>query len=560
LHALIREPQPGCGTLDPVRLRKGSRLHPDPRSRVAKGAIVPAIFLIAIVLAPGDAHAGLSAVERERVDRSGIVEASVVDALDDQDAVRVLIVFSAPDSSLEAGSRARRGRLPRPRDLQDLAARGQAIVEGLSAGDFRLRRRYAAIPALAGFISSRGLLELLDNPDVERVGIDRRVTVQLAEAVPLVNLDWLHTEGWTGQGIQVAVIDTGVDANHADLSDSVIAEQCFCRGADGPVGCCPDGSDTQSGTGAANDDHGHGTRVAGIVTSNGSVAPVGGAPAAEIVAVKVLNSSGGGYVSDVIAGLDWIILNRSDVDIINMSLGGGLYSGDCDTADATTVLYATAIDTLWQNGVLTVAGTGNNGSGTAMIAPACIAKALSVGAVWDADVGSQTVLGCTDATTQADQVTCFSNSSTTTDIFAPGALMTSTKAGGGSVTRSGTSYATPMVTACAAVLLGIRPPARPAELEAAMENSPTLVTDATNSLSFPRVDCKAAAASLPVLVPALTAWGLPIFAVFLIGASLWILGRRFAANPRSASGGSLRRLFRADASPRRKAQSRHTKR
>jgi subtilisin family serine protease len=329
-----------------------------------------------VLLAPGGASAGLSAVERKRVEQSGIVEASVVDALDDREAVPVLIVFSAPDPTLEAGSQARHGGLPRPRDLRDLAARGQAIIQGLSPGNFQLRRRYAAIPALAGFVSSRGLLELLDDAGVGRVGIDRIVTVQLAEAVPLVKLDWLHTKGQTGQGIQVAIIDTGVDRNHVDLSDSVIAEQCFCRGAEGPDGCCPDGSETQSGTGAADDGHGHGTRVAGIVTSNGNAAPVGGAPAAEIVAVKVLDSSGVGYASDVIAALDWIILSRTDVDIINMSLGAGLYSGDCDAADATTALYATAIDTLWQNGVLTVAGAGNNGSGTAMIAPACIAKAL----------------------------------------------------------------------------------------------------------------------------------------------------------------------------------------
>jgi subtilisin family serine protease len=484
-----------------------------------------------VLLAPGGASAGLSAVERKRVEQSGIVEASVVDALDDREAVPVLIVFSAPDPTLEAGSQARHGGLPRPRDLRDLAARGQAIIQGLSPGNFQLRRRYAAIPALAGFVSSRGLLELLDDAGVERVGIDRIVTVQLAEAVPLVKLDWLHTKGQTGQGIQVATIDTGVDRNHVDLSDSVIAEQCFCRGAEGPDGCCPDGSETQSGTGAADDDHGHGTRVAGIVTSNGNAAPVGGAPAAEIVAVKVLDSSGVGYASDVIAALDWIILSRTDVDIINMSLGAGLYSGDCDAADATTALYATAIDTLWQNGVLTVAGAGNNGSGTAMIAPACIAKALSVGAVWDDDVGSQTVLGCTDATTQADQVTCFSNSSTTTDIFAPGALMTSSNAGGGSVIRSGTSYATPMVTACAAVLLEIGPLLTPAELEVAMESSPTLVTDATNGLSFPRVDCRAAAALLPGFVPALGAWGFPVLAALLIGACFWILRRPFAANP-----------------------------
>ena len=261
-----------------------------------------------LALAPCRVSAGLSALERERVDRSGIVDASVVDALEEQDTVRVLLVFSAPDSPLAPADEARRGRFPPPQNLQELAARGQSIIEGLTPGSFRLRRRYAAIPAFAASVSSRALLELLDHPDVERVGIDHGVTAQLAEAVPLVKLDQLHARGRTGQGVQVATIDTGVDRDHVDLLGAVIAEQCFCVGDSGPSGCCPDGSETQSGTDAAIDDHGHGTRVAGIVTSDGNAAPLGAAPAAEIVAIKVLDSAGSGYSSDTIAALDWILL------------------------------------------------------------------------------------------------------------------------------------------------------------------------------------------------------------------------------------------------------------
>ena len=159
-----------------------------------------------------------------------------------------------------------------------------------------------------------------------------------------------------------------------------------------------------------------------------------------------------------------------DVSVVNMSLGSGLYSGDCDTADAVAIAFASAVNQLYEAGVLTVAGTGNNQSGAGMILPACIANAVSVGAVWDANVGSQTFFGCTDATTAANQVTCWSNSSTTTDVFAPGGPMTSSLLNGTTVTLAGTSYATPIVSACAATLIAAHPSATPNEITAALKH------------------------------------------------------------------------------------------
>jgi hypothetical protein len=161
-------------------------------------------------------------------------------------------------------------------------------------------------------------------------------------------------------------------------------------------------------------------RVAGIAASAGSVADPGGAPDVAIVAPKVLDSMGNGFISDTLAGLDWIAANHLDTDVVNLSLGGGMFEGDCDSTDAGTMALADSIDDLEQNGTVVVAGSGNNRWSDFMIAPACIAKAVSVGAVWDADVGEQTIYNCTDETTQADQVTCWSNASTTTDVFAPG--------------------------------------------------------------------------------------------------------------------------------------------
>jgi subtilisin family serine protease len=132
-----------------------------------------------------------------------------------------------------------------------------------------------------------------------------------------------------------------------------------------------------------------------------------------------------------------------------------------------------------------------------MIAPACLANALSVGAVWDEDLGSQTWFGCTDATTEPDQVTCWSNSSTTTDVFGPGAEVTASRLDGITATLAGTSYATPMVAACAAILADEVPSATPSDLAMALTTSDVEVTDTTNGLSFPRLDCVAAYHVLP---------------------------------------------------------------
>ena len=307
------------------------------------------------------------------------------------------------------------------------------------------------------------------------------------EAQALANINQVQQLGYRGQGMLVAVVDSGYDSDHADLADSLVAEQCFCSGG----ACCPNGQATQSGSGAAEDDNGHGTNVSGIITSNGTITPEGSAPEADIVAVKVLDSNNSFCCSsDVIAAMDWIISEQPDVDVINMSLGtNARFAGHCDAAASWAVDYATAIDTLKTMGIPVMVSTGNDGSGVDMQVPACIKNAISVGAVYDSNVGPVSVLGCTDDATAADQVTCFSNSSTTTDIFAPGAPYTSTGRGGGTSTYYGTSQASPTVAACAALLLQESPDLDVDQLLTALTNSTTLVTDSTNNLSFPRLDC-----------------------------------------------------------------------
>ena len=444
-------------------------------------ALFVPILLLTLAGSNSDAQ-GVPAEVRARILSSGRVGPGVVAELERSERSKVIIAYT--------------GASPRP---------------GLSAGQFRVRHDLSRLGVLSGDITAPGLLRVLEHQGVLRIDPDVGGSGNLAQALPLMNIDDVKGTGLSGAGVTVAVLDSGYDSDHPDLSDDLVGEACFCSGGGG---CCPGGVSSSTAAGSAEDDNGHGTNVTGIITSRGLVAQAGGAPDAEIVAIKVLDSNNSfSTTSDVVAGLDWIINNRPDVDIVNMSLGTSvLFAGDCDNLTAYTIAFATAINTLRASGVTTFVSTGNDGSGVGMRAPACIANAISVGAVWDSNVGSRTILGCTDATTAADQVTCFSNSNTWTDLFAAGAPMTSSGRGGGTSTYYGTSQASPAAAACAALLLESDPSLTPAQIEAALESSPTLVTDATNGLSFPRVDCLNALQSLvPTATPTSTPTHTPTF-------------------------------------------------
>ncbi|MBK8027395.1 MAG: S8 family serine peptidase [Chloroflexi bacterium] len=115
----------------------------------------------------------------------------------------------------------------------------------------------------------------------------------------------MHSQyGLTGAGVRVAVLDSGIDTDHPDLADDLIAQVCFTGGGTPALGSCPP-ADTNTGI-SAEDENGHGTNVAGIITSDGTVAPIGFAPDAQIVAVRVLDGFGSGWLSGLGggAGLD----------------------------------------------------------------------------------------------------------------------------------------------------------------------------------------------------------------------------------------------------------------
>ena len=454
--------------------------------------LTKSIVLFGLVMLVNPAFAQKQSAEiLSRLSDQENVGTEVLTALSNSPTVRVFVAMHGPETppamTTQSSSK---------RKLTIKATRSE-ILSSLQAGDFELIRKFDNVSGFAGMANPEAIAVLASHPLVWRIDTDVGGSGHLVQGLALSNFAVRKNKGYSGQGVTVAVADSGYDSDHPDLEDSLVREQCFCSGIPGTsVPCCPDGTSTQSDTGAAEDDNGHGSHVAGIITSNGVVAPEGGAPDADIVAIKVLDEYNNFCcVSDVTAALDWIITSAPEVNLVNLSLGtNDRFPADCDTVNGWTEALGQAIDTLKARGVPVFVSSGNSGSGVDMSAPACIANAISVGAVWDSPVGSRTQFGCTDSNTAADKVTCFSNSSTTTDIFAPGALITSSGKGGGTATYAGTSQASPIVAACAALLLEELPNLQPKYLEATLKLSDVMVTDATNGLSFPRLDCAVAVA------------------------------------------------------------------
>jgi subtilisin family serine protease len=349
----------------------------------------------------------------------------------------------------------------------------------------RVTRRFTRLPGVAISADGASMLAMRGDPRVLAIEPDEGGKGLLAEAEPLVGLDQVKAAGFRGAGITVALIDSGVDKSHPALAGRVVDEACFCGS-----GCCPNGDATQTGADSALDDNGHGTHVAGAIASQGTSSPEGGAPDVQLVAVKVLDSHlDFCCMSDVIAALDWIGSAHPEVKLVNVSLGANsLWMGDCD---ALYTILSASVNALRLDGALVVAASGNDSTSDAMRSPACISSVLSVGAVWDADVGDQHEY-CNEPVTSADRVACYSNASTTTDLLAPGGIITSAWPGGGTQALIGTSHAAPLVTACAADLLAAKPALTPQALESLLEQTGHPLTDPRNGLTYPRLDCKAA--------------------------------------------------------------------
>lgn len=249
--------------------------------------------------------------------------------------------------------------------------------------------------------------------------------------------------GVDGAGLTVAVLDTGLNSKHVDFEGRVLTERNFT-------------TDNGGNQEDANDGNGHGTNVGGIIVSNGD--HVGIAPGANIIPMKVLKNEGGGTFAGIRDALQWVIDNREQysISVVCMSLGNGS-NHTTDSIFANDPLRA-KIRQLRKDKVAVCIAAGNDffphNSEQGMSYPGIIRECVSVGAVYDAAEGSFSYgNGAKAFSTRKGQITPFSqrlhptvNSRTRTDIFAPGAPVTSSGIKGihGESTQHGTSQATPV--------------------------------------------------------------------------------------------------------------------
>ena len=323
------------------------------------------------------------------------------------------------------------------RDLPPLGAlRRQRIFErqarvlaSLPAARLRVRYRHRVLSGFSDSVRPDVIEVLARHPEVVSIHPDRLKRATLAQGGALVSAPQVHAAGPTGEGVRVAVLDTGIDTDHPYLVDDLVAEYCACDTSFLPfVGaCCPNGLTRQTGPGSAEDGDGHGTSVAGIITSAHPTRR-GVAPDAGVVAVKVLSDSGTGLDSGIDAGLDWVLDNRETygIRVVNMSLGDGGEYASPNLSPCSSDPTSLAIASLHAAGVAVFVASGNDGHDAGISAPACTAEAISVGGVYDAAVGSvswcanesctQTL--CTDVSAP-DGFVCHSNSGAILDILAP---------------------------------------------------------------------------------------------------------------------------------------------
>lgn len=292
---------------------------------------------------------------------------------------------------------------------RELDGLGISVVR-VPAGQRRTAQRRLRASRLFRSVERNYLVEGNETPN------DPLYPAQWALATVQAPSAWDITRGF---GVTMAVVDSGVDATHPDLAGQLVG-----------------GFNAITGTTDTTDDYGHGTHMAGIAGARGydGVGMVGLAPEARLMPVKSLNASGQGSYADVAEGIVYAVDHGARV--VSLSLGGEVSSSTLSAA----VTYAVS------HGVVIVAAGGNSGVGMPSY-PAGYADAIAVG-----------------ASDGADARATFSNYGPWLDLMAPGVDILTTHRGGGYVQSSGTSPATPMVAAAAALVLAANPSLQPEQV------------------------------------------------------------------------------------------------
>jgi serine protease AprX len=379
--------------------------------------------------------------------------------------------------------------------VADSVGETDVIVEFTDDSDSGLRitlsggkpgRKLRIMKARAARVPNDLLTRLADDPKVKKVHLDREVRGEMARTAATVGALTARLQyGYTGAGIGVAVIDSGIASSHDDLGASATSK------LGQRVAKFVDFVDNQT---AKYDDWGHGTHVAGIIAGSGYDSygeRAGIAPEATIISLKALDAEGKGRISHIIAALDWILTNRAqyNIRVVNMSLGAGVF--ESYNTDPLTLAAKRAVDA----GIVVVAAAGNYGKakdGTTQYG----AIGAPGNAPWVLTVGASSTEGTVDR--RDDKIAGYSSRGPTMidfaakpDLVAPGtgtvslatpnSLFYLTKASflvpgkrpgllfQPYLTLSGTSMAAPVVAGTVALMLEANPNLTPNMVKAILQ-------------------------------------------------------------------------------------------
>ena len=491
---------------------------------VARGLGYVTGAALAVLLALGLASNALAQTEALSLKAT---EAAEITAIAQQNGhVRVIVLFDQPvpagqlksDPASVANAKA---QVAAAQDAIVTWHFGSATSPTQGQGFDRGLARFQITPGFAANVSPSELQALANDPRVNRINYDRVLRANLIESVPLIGMTTAYAMNGTGAGQAVAVLDTGIKFDHEFLVANLVAEACFSNAAPSfnRVSLCPSGAQSQFGMGAARSDASacsngsnpvnlceHGSHVAGIAAGLNTNRQAGEPPNgvgknAKIFAIQVFtrfNGAGecapflapclGTWISDQIQALDHVFANinlagGTVVASVNMSFGGGLFSGTCDSAPQKP-----AIDNLRAAGVLSAIASGNDDSTTQISTPACISTAVAVG-----------------ATVKDDGLASFSNMSPTVDLLAPGAnilssipIVSSTNNTTTYAYFHGTSMAAPHVAGAIAAIRSACPSATADAIENALKSTGKPVVDERQggTRTWPRIRVDLAVQSL----------------------------------------------------------------
>jgi subtilisin family serine protease len=331
----------------------------------------------------------------------------------------------------------------------DRASLAGRVVAGLDPDDVGTVERFRTIPAMVVDVAPGAVDDLARQSGVVDVAPNRRLGLLDESSAAQIGAPAAWSAGLTGTGTAIAVVDTGVDRNHPMLSGRVVQEGCFTPTRAGGGGYCPNGTNEQTGSGAAAPcvgtvECGHGTHVAGTAAGNGD-GRLGVANGASIIAAQVFTSSAnpsegvGTDEASVIRALEWIYSLRGAYPIaaVNLSLGGDPVATPCSGSAA----LLDVLGRLDAARIAVVAAAGNDGATTRLSFPACLPGVVGVGSVGP-----------------SGNVSSFSNTAASLSLLAPGQGIEGPWTSPFTYrSADGTSFASPHVAGAIAVLRGQHP-------------------------------------------------------------------------------------------------------